>query len=335
MKLIVLALVLNLSFAEETKWGEAEDDHVTVLTNSNFQAFVDKHPKVFVKFYAPWCGHCKAMAPAYSKLAEKMKNDENGIPIAKVDATVEKELAEKYQIQGFPALKLFVNGEPIEYNGERTEEAILEWISSKNDVTLKELKTEAELEEFLKENLAVLFVVNDSEKDILKKFQTFTMNYEDVPFAVTHSEDIRSKLDITQKYGFVVVRGFDDGNKFLVLDELKDMAGFKQFFDSVKFPIVMKFDQQAAERIFGTQASAIVYFSDDEDEGYKVFKTFASENANKILFSHSFITKDLGARLAEYIGITSEDTGSVRILKFESGNLDKFKIADTSATGLK
>lgn len=113
------------------------------------------------------------------------------------------------------------------------------------------------------------------------------------------------------------------------------MNGFKSFFEAVRFPIVMKFDQQAAERIFGTQASAMIYFSDNEDEGYETFKTFASENSNKILFSHSAITQDLGARLAEYIGITSEDSGSVRILKFAGGNLDKFRVDDVTAEGLK
>lgn len=79
----------------------------------------------------------------------------------------------------------------------------------------------------------------------------------------------------------------------------------------------------------------MIYFSDDEDEGYQTFKKFASENSNKILFSHSFITKDLGARLAEYIGITSADTGSVRILKFAGGNLDKFKVEELSQEGLQ
>lgn len=78
----------------------------------------------------------------------------------------------------------------------------------------------------------------------------------------------------------------------------------------------------------------MIYFSDSDDEGLKTFREFATQNANKILFSHSFITKDLGARLAEFIGITSEDSGSVRIIKFNEGNLDKYKITDVSVEGL-
>ena len=57
-----------------------------------------------------------------------MNSSEDGIPIAKVDATIEKDLAEQFQIQGFPSLKLFLNGEPVEYNGERTKEAITTWL---------------------------------------------------------------------------------------------------------------------------------------------------------------------------------------------------------------
>lgn len=79
----------------------------------------------------------------------------------------------------------------------------------------------------------------------------------------------------------------------------------------------------------------MVYFHDDEDEGYETFKSFASENSNKILYTHSYITKDLGARLAEYIGITAEDAGSVRILKFSGGNLDKYRVEDVTTEGLQ
>ena len=169
MKFLFFVLAVNFTLADN-KWGQPEDEHVVVLTNSNFQGFIESYPKVFVKFYAPWCGHCKAMAPDYSKLAERMKTDEDGIPIAKVDATVEKDLAEKYQVQGFPALKMFINGEPVEYGGERTEDAIYEWIKTKTDSQVKELKTLEEYEEFKKNSLAVLMTVSEDDDESVKKY---------------------------------------------------------------------------------------------------------------------------------------------------------------------
>lgn len=72
---------------------------------------------------APWCGHCKQLEPIYAEAAEKLKEEGSAMRLAKVDATEEKELAEEFEIGGFPTLKLFVNGDrkkPTDYNGTHT-----------------------------------------------------------------------------------------------------------------------------------------------------------------------------------------------------------------------
>lgn len=63
------------------------------------------------------CGHCKQLAPEYSLAASELKDS---VPLAKVDATVHKELAKRFDVQGYPTIKLWKdNSAPIDYDGER------------------------------------------------------------------------------------------------------------------------------------------------------------------------------------------------------------------------
>lgn len=75
---------------------------VVELTSKNFDREIQADPDTiwFVKFYAPWCGHCKSLEPTWKELAAKVHNLQGKIRIAKVDATVENNLASRFSVQG-------------------------------------------------------------------------------------------------------------------------------------------------------------------------------------------------------------------------------------------
>lgn len=108
---------------------EKQDGPVTVVVAKNYEDLVMKNDKdVLLEFYAPWCGHCKALAPKYEELAGMYKDFADKVTIAKVDATANDVPDE---IAGFPTIKLFKAGEkdePIEYSGSRTVEDIANFI---------------------------------------------------------------------------------------------------------------------------------------------------------------------------------------------------------------
>ncbi|KAK8828956.1 hypothetical protein WA538_000959 [Blastocystis sp. DL] len=75
----------------------------------------------FVKFYAPWCGHCKKLAPIWEDLADALEGEVN---VAQVDATENAILSDLYEIEGFPTLYFFENGKFAAYEGPRELEAL-------------------------------------------------------------------------------------------------------------------------------------------------------------------------------------------------------------------
>jgi len=98
---------------------------VLSLTKETFDAELAKKP-LAVKFFAPWCGHCKRLAPTWEEFAKA--NKEAPFTVAEVDCTAQQELCEKYGIRGYPTVKFLKAGEDaVEFEGSRTIEAFQSW----------------------------------------------------------------------------------------------------------------------------------------------------------------------------------------------------------------
>jgi protein disulfide-isomerase A1 len=100
----------------------AETSDVHDLKADTFNDFIKDHELVLAEFFAPWCGHCKALAPEYETAATALK--EKDIPLVKVDCTAEADLCKEYGVEGYPTVKVFRGLENIApYTGQRKSDA--------------------------------------------------------------------------------------------------------------------------------------------------------------------------------------------------------------------
>jgi len=139
------------------------------LTEKSFKNHVAKGD-TFIKFYAPWCGHCKKLAPTWDELAAKMGADGKAT-IAKVDCTKSQSLCQEHGIKGYPTLAYFRKGEKVEaYRGGRTMKDLSDFVASMSG---EEKKAEAkeEVTEDAKDSVAVLSA--DNFESTISKGVTF------------------------------------------------------------------------------------------------------------------------------------------------------------------
>jgi len=120
---------------QNQKTADSDDGKdVIELTDDNFDSTVFNDENMWlVAFYAPWCGHCKKLLPEWNAAATQLRGT---VKIAKLDATVHQKLAERYQIQGYPTIKIFAPGKGEdkkveEYEGPRDTSGIVQYALDK------------------------------------------------------------------------------------------------------------------------------------------------------------------------------------------------------------
>jgi protein disulfide-isomerase-like protein len=139
--LALLALVAGHGDHGDHHHHDHDHDHdssVLTLTDATLDDALKAHPNILIKFYAPWCGHCKRLAPEYEKAANLLKEKGSSAVVGKVDCTVERTAASTYSIRGYPTLLYFENGQMVEkYSGGRTAEDISNYLVGKSGASGK------------------------------------------------------------------------------------------------------------------------------------------------------------------------------------------------------
>lgn len=173
----------------------------SALSPDAFKSEIDSQDLILVKFYAPWCGHCKRLAPEYEEAATRLAGDDPAVPLAKVDCTNEsggKDICGQNDVHGYPTVKIFRNGKASDYNDGRDADSIVKKMRSLAGPSSKELDSFEKLDKLYKEakNLLVVGLFENTDDSAYKQFiETANQNRELASYVHIFADKASDKLE--------------------------------------------------------------------------------------------------------------------------------------------
>ncbi|TDL14658.1 thioredoxin-domain-containing protein [Rickenella mellea] len=164
------------------------------LSLTNFHSTLAAGP-VFIKFYAPWCGHCKKLAPIWTQLASHMRHK---LAIAEVNCDAQPALCKSQDVQGYPMLKFYdAAGGVTEYTGGRKFEQLRKFADGTVKPSVAEV-SDQEYEESVKGNSVVyLFLHSPSDTASLNDLKIASQILLGTPPVLTStSSSLRSRFSL-------------------------------------------------------------------------------------------------------------------------------------------
>ncbi|GAU15644.1 hypothetical protein TSUD_109020 [Trifolium subterraneum] len=287
---------------------EIDEKDVVVLKDYNFTDVVNKNRFVLVEFYAPWCGHCQALAPEYASAATELKSE--NVVLAKVDATEESEVSQKFDVQGFPTILFFIDGVHKTYSGQRTKEAIVTWIKKKTGPGIHNITSLEDGQRILtSETKVVLGFLNSLVSEELAAASRLE---DDVNFYQTVDPEVAKLFNIDVKAkrpALILVKKEDE--KLNHFDGKFDKSAIVDFVSSNKIPLVTVFTRESAPTIFENPIKKQVLLfatSNDTEKFLPVFQEASKSFKGKLIFVLvETDNEDVGKSVSEYFGISGSD----------------------------
>ncbi|XP_055687912.1 protein disulfide-isomerase TMX3 [Lutzomyia longipalpis] len=196
MKFLALLLLVFLGISEGSRVIELSDRFLDVRHEGQW----------FVKFYAPWCAHCKRLEPVWSHVAQTLYN--TNVRVGKVDCTRFTSVAQVFNINSFPTIIFMKDGLEFVYNGERTKEELIHFVMRMSGPPVQ-LVTRTDSVDMLKASHPIFFSYIGKQEGLL--WDTYA-----------------SVAEVFQPHGFFYATSFEIARDHFDIDTLPAVIVYKE-----------------------------------------------------------------------------------------------------------
>ncbi|XP_061520517.1 protein disulfide-isomerase A3-like isoform X2 [Phycodurus eques] len=296
---------------------------VLVLGDADFDYLASEHDTMLVKFYAPWCGHCKKLAPEFEKAAGKLKGS---VQLAKVDCTSQVDTCSRFDVSGYPTLKIFRNGRDSgSYDGPRSAEGICRYMTKQTGPDSARLLSDEDLQTFVRHyDVSVVGVFSGEESSGLVDFVKAAGLLRD-QFRFAHTTQMKLAVPYgLQSEGVLLFRPPRLANRFedsvVVFRDCVTIPSLRRFIRGHVFGLCPHMTLENKDRLRVRDLLTAFYNLDYEHNGRgsnywrnRVMKV-ASKYAGRGLSFSVANQKDFRAELEGEFGVGMSDSGDVPVV---------------------
>lgn len=317
---------LNTQNEELNKSSENSTNDIPEMNYQEIRKSINEIQDLLVFFHMEHCNYCKELTKTLLSLEENIKSK-----LIKTDVLNDNRMETKFGVKSVPTLILFTKRKGIQYNitynGNRTLENLTDWFKLKTTQDLIEIQSKQQLYELqYGDSICIVLFSQNRNQQAIQTFTNIMLSYDNIKFAVSDdSELIKSQKLSTDS--IVLYKQYDnlrdvyDGN-------LQNETQIKKFIKEKSQRIVMEFNQEAAEVVFGGGHDAVILFRNSKK--HKALDSILKEVAPNIKDKVKIVTCDLKSSMniefAQFLGVSKEDLPMVKLVSVKEDYVRKYTL---------